>query len=165
MSLITEYTTFDEVRAALGVSPEDLEDAQIDLPMFASILEVELEDIHVNLPTVYAATKALSTLTAAEERFLKGTHLFATYALARQLTTTLPLFSPEQVTDGKAAYRRPQAGTPYQKVIDAVHTEYDRFRKRLETLFAEVNASAVQETVAKVYLSVVSPAADPITGV
>lgn len=162
--VITDYTTFDEVRAALGISDEELEDSQIDLPLYANVLRIELEDIHVNVPTLYATIKGQSSTTQDEERFLEAAHLFATYCVAKQVSTALQLLSPEQVTDGKAMFRRSQADTPYQKVIDAVGRQHSRFRDRLSQLFAIVNSSAPSNRVAKIYLSVVSPGADPVTG-
>lgn len=161
--LLTDYTTFPEVRAALGVSADEIEDDTLNLPLYADMLQIELEDININLPSVYVATKALATKTDDQMRFLQTAHLFATYAVARQLTTSLPLFSPEQITDGKAAIRRSQ-DTPYQKVIDAVGREYSRFRLRLDQLFALVNSSASADKVVKSYFGVISPSVDPITG-
>lgn len=165
--LLTDYTSFDEIRAALGVADDELADTQLNLPMYAEVLQMELEDIHVNLPTIYAATAPLvdaGTITTDQQRFLQAAHLFATYAVAKHLTTALPLFSPEQVTDGKAMLRRAQTDTPYQKVIDAINREYARFRGRLEQMFAVINSTATPAQVSKSYLSVVTPAADPITG-
>lgn len=161
--LVTDYTTFDEVRAALGVSEDELEDAQLTLPMYEAILQVELEDIHISLPATYQTVQALTTRTDEQNRFVRSARLFATYAMARQLTTVLPMFSPEQVTDGKAAVRRTQQDNPYKTTIEAVAREYSRFKKYLEQSFAVIN-SASADTAQKVFLSVVAPASDPITG-
>ena len=38
---ITEYTTYDDVRAALGVSVDDLEDSTLALDLYADMLDVE----------------------------------------------------------------------------------------------------------------------------
>jgi hypothetical protein len=160
---VTDYTTFPEVRAALGVAEDELENDTLDLPLYSDMLQIELEDIHISLPTVYATTKDLATKTADQLRFLQTAHLFATYAVARQLTTSLPLFSPEQITDGKAVLKRSQE-TPYQKVIDAVGREYSRFRVRLDQMFAIVNSSTSADKVVKSYFGVISPSVDPIIG-
>ena len=45
MSLpITNYTSYDSVRAALGVSSDDLEDATLALDIYADALELEFDD-------------------------------------------------------------------------------------------------------------------------
>lgn len=166
--LITEYTTFEEVRAALGVSDDELEDDQINLPMYGDMLQIDLEDVHVNVPSVYVAAKqAVEAGSASDDqrRFAQAAHLFATYAIARQLAGTLPLFSPEQITDGKAMIRRSQSDSPYKMAVDTVNREFARFRGRLDQMFAVVNSSSGTTTAAKSFLSVVSPGADPVTGV
>lgn len=161
--LLTDYTSFDEVRAALGVEVEELDDSTLELTLYADVLQVELEEVDIGLPATYDAVQAQSSQSEEDLRFLQAAHLFATYAVAKHLGTTLPLFSPEQVTDGKSAMRRSQ-DTPYQKVIDAVGREYARFRGRLEQAYGVINSSTAAPRVAKTYFGVVTPASDPITG-
>lgn len=160
---VTDYTTFPEIRAALGVADDEIEDETLDLTLYADTLQIELEDIHINLPTTYETVKALGSQTDDQKRFLQAAHLFATYAVARQLTSSLPLFSPEQITDGKAVMRRNQ-DSPYQKVTDAVLREYTRFRNRLDQMFSVINSSSSTTSVAKTYFGVIAPDVDPITG-
>lgn len=162
--LITDYTSFDEVRAALGVSEEEIEDVTLDLPMYTEMLLIDIEDVNMAIPALYATLKVAFPLTSDQERFMQTAHLFATYSVARQLTTTLPLFSPEQITDGKAMTRRQQANNPYQQVIEAVNREFTRFRVRLDQMFAVVNSTAGQGKATKTYFAKSSPASDPITG-
>ena len=42
---LTDYTSYDEVRAALGVSAEELEDETLQLDFYSISLTAELEDI------------------------------------------------------------------------------------------------------------------------
>lgn len=162
---ITDYTSYEEVRAALGVTDEDLEDDQLVLQMYADVLQIELEDVHVNLIGTYNDAVATATPTVDQQRFMQAAHLFATYAVARHLAATLPLFSPEQVTDGKAMTRRAQSDGPYQKAIEAVGREYARFRVRLSQMFAVLSSSSTGSSlVAKSYFSTVTPSSDPVTG-
>ena len=159
---ITTYTTYADVRAALGVSDDDLEDTTLGLELYANYLEVELEDVNIDLPTTYATTEALGTPTAAEERFLKSCRLFATFAVARQLTSALPIFAAQQVSDGKASVQR--FDTPYKDAIKSVNEQYDRLKNRLVQSLASIGTSTSAAT-AMTYVSVVSPAVDPVTGV
>lgn len=162
--LITDYTSYDEVRAALGVSVDELDDTQLDLPLYVNGLEIDLEDIHVNLPTTYQTVLTQSIQSEDEQRFLKAAKMFATYAVARQLSNTLPLFSPEQITDGKAAVKRFQQDSPFKAVTEAVGREYARAKIRLEQLFAIVGTGASTTMTAKTYFAVSSPSSDPILG-
>lgn len=162
--LVTDYTTCAEIRAALGVSDDELEDVTIQLPMYSNMLEMELEEVAVTLPATYTTVSALTVKTDDQARFLNAAHLFATYAVAKQLTVSLPLFSPEQLTDGKAAFKRSSQGNPYALVIEAVTKDFSRFKKRLEQLFAVVNSSTASNTVMRNLMSVSSPSYDPVTG-
>lgn len=160
--LVTDYTSYAEIRASLGVSVDEIDDATLGLALYADTLQVELEDVALTLPAVYDVTKALPTPSDDEKRFLQAARLFATYAVARQLTTSLPLFGPEEITDGKAAVKR--FADPFKKVTEAVGQEYARFRNRLGQAFAVVNSTTVNAETQKSYFSVVSPSTDPVTG-
>ena len=159
--MLTDYTSYNGIRAALGVSDEDLEDATLALPLYSDYLTQELEDIALTLPDTYATTKDKATPTAAELRFLKACQLFATFAVAKQLTAALPLFAAKQVTDGKAAVQR--FDNPYKDGIKSINEQYGTMRTRLVAALSSVGTSG-SASVAPVYFAVVSPATDPVTG-
>lgn len=159
---LTDYVTYDDIRAALGVAPEEIEDATLALALYANTLEVDLEDVQITLPALYQTKKALQTPTEDEARFLQATTLFATYAVARHLTTVLPMFAPKDVTDGKAAINR--AFDPYKKTVENIEKLYGRFRTRLDQMFAVVNSTSASATTTKIYISAAAPASDPVTG-
>ena len=163
---LTSYTSYDEVRAALGVTDEELEDVTLALPLYEDVLEVELEDINIGLASQFAVVVAKDplTLTALESKFLQSVRLFSTYAVAKHLTTSLPLFSPEEITDSKASLKRSGSETPYARVTDSVVQQYNRFRKRLAEAYGAVVSSASATYTPKRYFAVVSPSSDPLTG-
>jgi hypothetical protein len=161
--LITDYTTYDEIRATLGVSDEELEDETLALNLYNDALLVELEGVSLTLPDTYELKRVLATPTAAETRFLAASRLFATYAVAKQLTGSLPLFSPKDISDGKASTARYTAD-PYKAVIAAINQQYDRFKKRLQEAFATMNATTASVSVAKSYFGIVSPTSDTVIG-
>jgi len=158
---LTDYTTYNDIRAAIGVSLDDIDDATLGLGLYADYLETELEDINIDLPTTFATTKADPTPTAAESRFLQACRLFATYAIAKQLTSSLPIFAAKQMTDGKAAMTR--FDNPYKEAIASVNQQYDKMRNRLTQALAAVGTSTETAT-SLVFVSVVSPSVDPVTG-
>lgn len=159
---VSFYTTYADVRAALGVTPEELEDATIELGLYSDNLEVELEEIDTGLAGVYVTTKALASPTSTQDKFLQAVRLFSTYAIAKHLTSTVTLFAPKDITDGKAAVAR--IADPYKTVKADVIAQYDRFRTRLTSLFAQVNSTEAATGATKVYFGVVSPDSDPVTG-
>lgn len=158
--ILTDYTTYNEVRAALGVSADDLEDVTLALALYANLLQADLEDVNIDLPATYATVKALTTPSAAQTRFLQAANVFATYAVAKRLTSSLPLFAAKQVTDSKAGVTR--FDNPYKDVIAEVGKSYEQARNRLSQALGAIGSSGTTST-ARVFLSVVSPGYDPIT--
>ena len=68
--MITDYTTFNDVRAALGVDDKDLPDSVLALDIYSAGLTQDLEDVDVNLPDTYLTVSAESSPTAQQTRFL-----------------------------------------------------------------------------------------------
>lgn len=161
---ITSYTSFDEVRAVLGVSSDELEDATLALPMYDYGLQAELNDISATLSADFAAVLAIATQsrTAVQSWFYQTTKLFATYSVARQLCSGLPLFGPKDISDGKATVSR-FADSPYRTVVKAVNDEFNKARLRLEAALAQLNSSS-SATVTRTYFLASPLATDPVTG-
>lgn len=160
--MITDYTTYDDIRAALGVESEEISDTTLGLPLYSNYLDGELEDIDFTLPTVYQDTKDLITPSDVESRFLKTCELFATFAVAKQLCAALPLFAPRKQTDGKAAVER--FDNPYRDTIKMVNEQYGLLRNRLIAALAAIGTSVVSGTTQS-FVTVSSPSYDPVTGV
>ncbi len=58
-SNLTDYTSYDEIRAVLGVSDEELEDGTLALPLYLTMLLMEFDDIEPTLDVQYTDIKAL----------------------------------------------------------------------------------------------------------
>jgi hypothetical protein len=162
VALLT-YTTYDDIRAALGVSSDEIEDATLSLSLYELNLTSEFEDINLSLESDYATVAALSSRTAVQDRFLQATRLFATYAVAYQATTSLPLFSPKDISDGKATVSR-YADSPYKEVIKKVEQLYGKYRSKLEAALAANNAESAPSIALRTYMAVSIPDSDPVTG-
>lgn len=160
---LLDYTTYDDIRAALGVSSDEIEDATLSLTLYELNLIAEFEDINVVIESEYATVAAKASRTDAEERFLRATRLFSTYAVAYQATTSLPLFSPKDISDGKATVSR-YADSPYKAVIAKITELYGKYRTRLEQSFADYSAGAAPVLSPRPFFSVSSPSYDPVTG-
>ncbi len=63
--MLTDYTTYNDLRAALGVSSTDLPDEVLSLNLYELILKQEFEAIDLTLESTYIMTEALTTPTAA----------------------------------------------------------------------------------------------------
>lgn len=163
---LTDYTSLDEIRAALGVSDDELEDATISLPLYEYDLLEELEQVDPTFADQLKTLKAApdqSTLTAVQKRLVRVGVLFSTYAVAKHLTVALPLFSPQDITDGKAAVSR-YAKNPYESVIKQVQSSYERWRVAAVEAFADLTSAAATTTTRRTWLSGSAPSSDPVTG-
>lgn len=162
MALI-DYTSYDEIRATLGVPEDELEDATLSLPLYENYLRMELDDLGNGDAVEKFATIALvpePSRTKAQQRLFELIQLYATYAVATQLASSLPLFSPKDISDGKAATGRFADG-PYREVIKQNKDIYDRLRPKLEAALAAVDSGAAT-TVDRTFFVVSSPSTDPV---
>ena len=161
---IKSYTTEDDVRAILGVSSDELGDETLALEVYESNLLLELEDVNANLQADYFVVTAIAvgSRTATESKFHRTLRLFAAYAVARQLISSLPLFGPKDISDGKAMVSR-FSDSPYKETIKEVRTQYDKFRVSLTVAYGEYKTTG-STAYARPYLSVSSPSTDPVTG-
>lgn len=155
---ITDYTTYDDIRAALGVSAKDLKDDTLALAIYSSYLEIDLEDVNPTLPTTYATIQNKTPpLTAEEVRILSTVQFFATYSVAKHLSVSLPIFAPKQIADGKASLQR--FDNPYKDMIAGVNQMYDAAKNRV---IAALGSATTKTPL--VYFSTVAPDTDFVTG-
>lgn len=163
MASVTTYTTYDDVRAVLGVSDDELEDATLALEVYASGLTLDMMDIGTTLPSTYSATLAIDegSRSADEQKFLLLASQFATYQVARTVGSVLPMFA-QSITDGKAAMSR-FSGAPYKDVMARVEGEYARIRNELEGIFATLTGGSVTVAASPTYLVAAAPSIDRVT--
>lgn len=159
---LTDFTSFDDIRAALGVSSEEIEDTTLSLPLYEYNLKSELEEVGITLITDFQALVG-DPLTDTEQRLRETVMVFSTYAVAVQLCTSLPLFSPKEISDGKAHITR-YAQDPYKATIEAVKAAYERAKMRLVAAYAALNVTTAPATVFRSYVTVVASSTDPVTG-
>lgn len=160
MSLLN-YTTYDDIRAALGVSDEELGDDVLSLQIYEDSLRFELDDVHPDLAALHTTLESTPVLTSAQERFMSACRGFATYAVARSLTSTLPMFGPKSIEDGKARMER--FADPYKATIEAVNKSYAAWKARLEAAYGTLMSTS-KPTVFMSYAVSATPTYNPITG-
>lgn len=115
---LTTYTTYEEVRAVLGVSATELPNAVLSQPLYDFHMRLAFEDVAEGVPAMYEMIKTLqvSVTTDAQKRFLTIAGLYAPYALAKHLLTSLPMFAVQSLTDGRASFDRPSNIAIYDDV-------------------------------------------------
>jgi len=163
VSLLT-LTSYQDIRAVLGVSEDEISDDTLALTTWVTGLTLELLEVAALLPAQYTTVAAIAAgaRTADQQWFYDLTRLYATYAVAKQLSSGLPLFSPKNITDGKASIGR-FSDSPYKETIKAVQAGYERYQVALASAYSVVAAVSVT-TVSRPWFSVASPNTDPVTG-
>lgn len=164
MSLLT-YTTYSEVRAALGVSATELPDSVVSLTQWDTLVVIGLEDVNQGIPALYDTVSVVPILSRsfAEQRFYELTRLYACYNLAQTLLVSLPLFAVKSLTDGRAEFER-QADI-YAEVKDGVRAMHNVIRAKLSAAFVALSVGAIPYNSGS-YSVVVSVGlgTDPVTG-
>lgn len=132
---LTTYTTYDEVRATLGVSKTELADTVLSLTQWDLLVTLGLEDVNLGIPTLYDTVAALPTISrsTSEQRFYDLTRLYACYELAFNLLVSLPLFSVKSLTDGRAEFDR--QNDVHKDVRDGVTATRDIIRLKLSAAY------------------------------
>lgn len=144
-SNLTDYTSYDEIRAVLGVSDEELEDGTLALPLYLTMLLMEFDDIEPTLDVQYTNIKALPSRTTQEQKLLDVVSVFSAYAIAQHLLTSLPLFAPKRITDGRAEMDR--IADPFESVREEVRNTYRILRARLLVVLGVVPIAVRSRTM------------------
>lgn len=168
--MLTQYTSYDEIRAAIGVAQEEIEDDVLSLPNYELILGFDLDELGDFTPTVQALFLALidNTVTPSptvnEARFVSIMQVYAPYVIARHLLRTLTMFAPKLIKDSKTEMDR--MTDPYADTKVAVESFYQLMRTRLLAAYGVLYPSTTFAVIkTPVPLIAVGLAADPVTGV
>lgn len=161
MTTLQQFTTPDEIRAVLGVSPEELEDVTLAMPLYLRQLQFELSDIDSTLESSYLSIAAMSSRTTAQQKLYDVMQAFAPYFLAKILLTSAPLFAPRRITDGRAEAER--VVDPYLEVREGVDAGFLSLRSRLKDALTALGTTVSSTNLAMVYTLASGLAVNPVT--
>ena len=159
---LTQFTSYDEIRAVLGVSDEELEDTTLALSMYPRLLEMDLGDISSGLVDQYLAIYALAIKTPEEQKLLDVVSVFSAYAISKHLLTSMPLFAPKRITDGRAETDR--VTDPFEGVREGVNSTYQTLRARVLIALGNLGTPVTAATQ-RTYFAVAGLAINPVTNV
>lgn len=174
MALLDYVASYDDIRALLGVSDDEIDNATLGLILFARSLDEGFNDLDDSLgqpagtlASYYSgiASVAEASRTAAQKRFFANVQTYAAFHVAGDLVDTLPQFSPKTISDGKAMVQR-HADGPYKITIDGVRLGKARALSRLSRAFQTILGQATTGGTGSVIVGLVisSPTSDPVTG-
>lgn len=162
---LVDYTTFDEVRAALGVSDDELEDTTLSLPVYEYNLKKELRDIQLGILSTFATVQQISEADRTEEQaqLFESVRLFSTYAVARHLCGSLSMFSPKEITDSKSSMVRFSDKT-IEETVAQVSLTYQTYRAYVQQALEQIAQGSVAAPQRRRFLGVAGLSVDPVTG-
>lgn len=167
MSLLLTYTSYDEIRSVLGVSATELPDGALNQPMYDTHVLNALEDVAVGIPALFVTVTGLpsGTATADQTRFLGLACLYAPYAIAKQLLTSLPMFGIQALTDGRAGFQRNSNAAIYDSVRNDVLLVLADLKLRLAAAYYAATGStvAVVPSVTQIFATSTGILRDPVT--
>lgn len=160
---LTDYTTYDEVRAVLGVAEEELEDEVLALPLYATELEESIYALAPGLPAAYVAIKAEPLPTPDQARFLRLMSVWASYTVGVHLLGALSMFAPKTIESDKDKQERVQ--DPYLWLRGQLPAAAGTYASRILALYLILFPGA-PVPIATAQINVVNAglATDPITG-
>lgn len=168
---ITTYTSYDAIRAILGVSPKEIKDETLATDLFVQQFLLEMSDVDGGVGAVMAqyttvAGAAANTRTADQQRLYDVVRMLAAYSVGRQLLTSgASLAVPQVITDGKASLTRFDTEN-FDKVRDGVVAAYGQLLRRLKAvLLVLVPTAQVPTSVTRTFITSTGLGTDPVTGV
>ncbi len=155
------FTDYSGVRVVLGVSPKELSDSTLSEQIYSHKLALDLVAIDPLIEAKYVT--AMGETTPEAIGFVHSFNIFTVQALALYCATSLPLFSPKSVTDGKSGFSR-DSSAPYQVTIDKVEAEYDLYAHKLKGALSLYVGGGATSTPVLPMFGISSPLIDPVTG-
>jgi hypothetical protein len=163
--MITDYTSYAEVRSILGVNDEEVPDEELALPIWSMLLDDKLSAVSDSVATNVTAIEAIpeAERTAAQKKFLATSSMYAAYATAQELLIALPMFAYKKLTDGKAEVERFDRWADLKAGIER---GANAMRLKLRLALAAVDPSyLVPAAVTGLFIVSTGIATDPVTGV
>lgn len=158
---LTTYTTYDTVRAVVGLSPKELADDTLALPLYEQLLKEDLDSVSSELNATFVALP-VSGLSTYQQKLKDQVEVFSAYSVAEKLLSPAGIFCPQVVNDGRAS--RDNGADPYANLRIDVPKMMAVLRTRISIT---LDLLAVSSTVSVRTYSLVGStglAVDPVTG-
>ena len=161
MILVTDYTSYAEIRAVSGVDSLELPDATLGLQTFATALYRTLLSITSSSGnTLVALFDAIDPfdMDISEEILYYTIKEYATYVVADACCSGLSMFALKSDSDGKATQSRFASEATFKDVAKNVQQRLASLTGALDQMLGGTTAYAIPG------LTRVSPSTDVVTG-
>lgn len=160
MIAVTDYTSYAEIRAVLGVDALELSDTTLGLQTYATALYRALVSITDgdgdSLITLYDVINPLD-MTDAEELLYYTIKEYATYIVASSCCSGISMFALRSDSDGTATQSRFASDTTFKDVVKAIQDKVGLLASTLNYMLFSTTEYAIPG------LTVVTPAIDRVT--
>ncbi len=160
MILVTDYTSYAEIRAVIGVDALELPDATLGLQTFATALYRTLLSItNSSGDTLVALFDAIDPfdMDISEEILYYTIKEYATYVVADACCSGLSMFALKSDSDGKATQSRFSSEATFKDVVKNIQQRLASLTGALDQMLGGTTAYAIPG------LTRVSPATDVVT--
>lgn len=160
MITVTDYTSYAEIRAVIGVDALELPDATLGLQTFATALYRTLLSItNSSGETLVALFDAINPLDmdVSEEILYYTIKEYATYVVADACCSGLSMFALKSDSDGKATQSRFSSEATFKDVVKNIQQRLASLIGTLDQMLGGTTAYAIPG------LTRVSPATDVVT--
>ena len=158
--MLSNYTSYDSVRAVLGISSRIFPDTVMSTEIYDLALRFELTAISADLDAEYLDLIDDSvSLVPAAQNFYNAVRLFSAHAVAFKALTALPELSPTFISDSKASLKKDLMAVSKQVTYD-----FQKYRSALAVAYATYTGAVAPSTFQPSLMVVSSPDFDPITG-
>jgi hypothetical protein len=157
---LTDYTSYAEIRAAVGVARLEITDAVIGLPLYERLLQFDLKDISPTIEAAYLALGEEGSLSDPQLTFYSAMQVYAAYDVAYRLTFVLEMSAPEKIQDSKTALTRK---VDYDVVRANVAAGLSQAKTRLIDSYNEIEPTVEEPGATFTPMVGVSIATDPVT--
>lgn len=164
--MLNDYTTYDSVRAVLGVSSREFPDAVMATEIYELALRADLVQVGqgvsetTDLDADYLALiDETDPLTATAQSFYNAVRLFSAHSAAFKTLAAMPELSPIFISDSKASLRKDKS-----TVTSVVTGDYAKYRRHLAVMYAAFLGLSAPASFQPSLMNVSVPDFDPVTG-
>lgn len=166
--MLTPFTTFEDVRALLGVNDVELPDRTLDLPVYQIALRRQLQKVSDTVDVIALFlpinAKPQEARSPDEQAFHEAVYYFSSVAAASQAGVSLALVAPKRITDDKSGAER-FSDSPYRDVLARLESELNAAKGAILAALSALTAEALPLAALGVrYFVGARRAYDPVTG-
>lgn len=161
MTAMTDFTSYDSIRAVLGVAIEEIPDATCGNVIYLTQLTERLLAINSTLTADYIALLPGPPVAATDLRFFNLVQTYAAYYVAGRMVGSLPLFAAKTIADQQETAER--VVNPFDGLKDDIDFTIGSLLTLLGDAYAAVKSTTAAAVTPRVLVVSTGLALDPVT--